>query len=84
MVGKDGAKPLFPLLGLPLLERAIMTAAGAGLTEFSVVTGHRAAQVEAFLAELQLRRSLGSPPCVTRPGGRATGRRASCSRSAPG
>jgi choline kinase len=58
LVGKDGAKPLFPLLGLPLLERAILTAAGAGVTEFSVVTGHRAAQVEAFLAEVQLRRSL--------------------------
>lgn len=58
LVGKGGVKPLFPLLGLPLLERGILTAKEAGLTEFYVVTGHRAASVEAFLAELRLRRSL--------------------------
>ncbi|MDQ3945676.1 MAG: NTP transferase domain-containing protein [Actinomycetota bacterium] len=58
LVGNDGVKPLFPLLGLPLLERVILTAAEAGLTEFVVVTGHQAARVEAFLAELRLRTSL--------------------------
>jgi choline kinase/phosphoglycolate phosphatase-like HAD superfamily hydrolase/phosphatidylglycerophosphate synthase len=58
LVGDDGVKPLVPLLGLPLLERVILTAGEAGLTEFSVVTGHRAAQVEAFLADLRLRRGL--------------------------
>jgi 1L-myo-inositol 1-phosphate cytidylyltransferase / CDP-L-myo-inositol myo-inositolphosphotransferase len=53
-----GLKPLFPVLGLPLLERTIVTATEAGLSEFFVVTGCRAPRVEAFLSELALRRNL--------------------------
>ena len=37
---RGDSKPLIPLLGLPLIERAILTAKDAGLTDFSVVTGH--------------------------------------------
>ena len=33
-------KPLFRLLGLPLIERAIVTAKRAGLEDFTVVTGY--------------------------------------------
>jgi choline kinase/phosphoglycolate phosphatase-like HAD superfamily hydrolase/phosphatidylglycerophosphate synthase len=53
-----GLKPLVPVLGLPLLERTIVTAFEAGLSEFFVVTGCHAARVEAFLSELALRRNL--------------------------
>jgi 1L-myo-inositol 1-phosphate cytidylyltransferase / CDP-L-myo-inositol myo-inositolphosphotransferase len=53
-----GLKPLIPVLGLPLLERTIVTASEAGLSEFFVVTGCQAPRVEAFLSELALRRNL--------------------------
>ncbi|MBW1612904.1 MAG: NTP transferase domain-containing protein [Deltaproteobacteria bacterium] len=32
--GKGDSKPLIPLLGLPLIERVILTATNAGLTDF--------------------------------------------------
>ena len=51
-------KPLIPVLGLPLIERSIATVAEAGITEFVVVTGHRASEIEPFLAELAARRGL--------------------------
>jgi CDP-L-myo-inositol myo-inositolphosphotransferase len=53
-----GLKPLVPVLGLPLVERTIVTASEAGLSEFFVVTGCQAPRVEAFLSELALRRNL--------------------------
>jgi choline kinase len=53
-----GPKPLLPVLGLPLLERTIVTASEAGLSEFFVVTGCQAARVESFLSALRLRRNL--------------------------
>jgi CDP-L-myo-inositol myo-inositolphosphotransferase len=53
-----GLKPLLPVLGLPLLERTIVTASEAGLSEFVVVTGCQAPRVEAFLSELAFRRNL--------------------------
>ena len=45
----DLPKPLFPLLGLPLIERAILTARKAGLEDFYVVTGHKGEEVRDFL-----------------------------------
>lgn len=42
-LASDGLpKPLFRLLGLPLIERAIVTGKRAGLEEFTVVTGYDA------------------------------------------
>src|SRR5262249_31662149 len=55
-------KPLRPVLGLPLLARAIGTASEAGLSTFFVVTGCQAPRVEAFLSELTLRRNLTISP----------------------
>jgi 1L-myo-inositol 1-phosphate cytidylyltransferase / CDP-L-myo-inositol myo-inositolphosphotransferase len=55
---EGGLKPLHPILGLPLLERTIVTASEAGLSEFFVVTGCQAPRLEAFLSELAVRRSL--------------------------
>ena len=51
-------KPLFRLLGLPLIERAIVTAKRAGLEEFTVVTGYDGARVTEFLDRLSLRRGI--------------------------
>ena len=51
-------KPLFPLLGLPLIERTIVTAKRAGLEEFIVVTGYEGDRVRQFLDRLTLRRGI--------------------------
>ena len=51
-------KPLFPLLGLPLIERTIVTAKRAGLEEFTVVTGYENDRVTQFLDRLALRRGI--------------------------
>lgn len=37
---RGDSKPLIPLLELPLIERVILTAKGAGLSDFYVVTGY--------------------------------------------
>jgi len=54
----DLPKPLFRLLGLPLIERAIVTAKRAGLEDFTVVTGYDGARIRAFLDRLALRRNI--------------------------
>ena len=51
-------KPLTPLLGVPLIERSLLTASRAGLTEFCVVTGYNGQQVRHFLDALAARRGL--------------------------
>jgi choline kinase len=43
------SKPLAAVKGAPLIEHVIRSAAEGGATEFLVVTGHRAEEVEAFL-----------------------------------
>jgi len=48
-------KPLYPLLGVPLIERVIRSAHQGGADEFVVVTGHAQAQVTSFLQELARR-----------------------------
>lgn len=44
------SKPLTPVAGKPLIAHVIDAAMGAGATKFTVVTGHKAEAVEAFLA----------------------------------
>ena len=51
-------KPLISVLGLPLIERTIASAAAAGVTDFFVVTGCDAPLVEACVSELSTRRRL--------------------------
>jgi 1L-myo-inositol 1-phosphate cytidylyltransferase len=46
------SKPLTPVAGVPLIERVIRAAAAGGASAFTIVTGHEAARVEAFLATL--------------------------------
>jgi len=60
----SGSKPLARLCGTPLIEHVIRRAAAGGATEFLVVTGHEADQVEQFLAGLATR--LGLPVATVR------------------
>ncbi|MGH9261409.1 MAG: NTP transferase domain-containing protein, partial [Acidimicrobiales bacterium] len=60
-LGRGRSKPLEPVCGLALVERLIATAARVGVDDFFVVTGYQAERVEAFVADLALRRGL----CVT-------------------
>ena len=50
--GVSPSKPLTKVAGVPLIERVIRAAAAGGASAFTVVTGHAAAAVEAFLATL--------------------------------
>ncbi len=50
---KGQPKPLVSFLGLPLVERAILTAKSCGVQEFYVVTGFEGGKVRKFLASLQ-------------------------------
>ncbi len=47
----DRAKVLHPLLGLTILDRVILTAKAAGITEFVLVTGHLGGDVEAYAGD---------------------------------
>lgn len=55
---KGNLKPLLTVGGLSLIERAVVTANRAGLTQFYIVTGHDAPRLEAFLAGLAGRRRI--------------------------
>lgn len=52
------SKPLTLVAGMPLIEHVIGRAAAGGATRFTVVTGHQADRVEAFLDELSARLGL--------------------------
>jgi 1L-myo-inositol 1-phosphate cytidylyltransferase len=52
------SKPLTPIAGVPLIELGVRQAAAAGVQRVVVVTGHEAARVEAFLADLALRSGI--------------------------
>ncbi len=52
------SKPLTPVCAMPLIEIGIRQAMAAGITRVVVVTGHRADEVEAFLADLTQRLSV--------------------------
>lgn len=51
----SNSKPLTPVNGAPLIEHVIARAAQAGATDFTIVTGHEAERVEAFLDTLPAR-----------------------------
>ena len=52
------SKPLTPVAGVPLIELGVRQAAAAGAARVVVVTGHQAARVEAFLADLAARSGI--------------------------
>lgn len=59
-------KPLVPVRGRPLIEHVIRAALAGGVSEFVVVTGYEAVQLEAFLAQLAAARGL-QLRCVRNP-----------------
>jgi 1L-myo-inositol 1-phosphate cytidylyltransferase len=56
------SKPLTPVAGVPLIEHVARAAAAGGASAFTVVTGHEAERLEAFLAELSERLGLPISP----------------------
>ncbi len=52
------SKPLVKLLGLPLIERVIMTAKKAGVNEFVVVVGYNAEKVKEELKRIEKQRGV--------------------------
>ena len=55
---RGDSKPLIPLLGLPLIERVILTAQKSGLTDFYVVTGYSGKEVREYLDRFSQRRNV--------------------------
>jgi 1L-myo-inositol 1-phosphate cytidylyltransferase len=52
---KGELKPLIPIKGIPLIERVIANATAGGATEFFVVTGYHAEELQARLGEISTR-----------------------------
>ncbi|RKX69587.1 hypothetical protein DRP53_07740 [candidate division WOR-3 bacterium] len=52
---KGDTKPLIPLLGLPIIERVVLTAKRCGLTDFYIVSGYNHEKVIRFLDRLRKR-----------------------------
>jgi len=55
---KGDSKPLVPLLGLPLIERVILTAHKAGFTDFYVVTGYNREKINKHLEQFSRIRNI--------------------------
>jgi len=49
---KGDSKPLIPLLGVPIIERVILSAIVAGIDDFCVVVGYNGEKVRSFLDNL--------------------------------
>lgn len=58
LLGRGNAKPLIPMMGIPLIERVIRSAMQAGIKEFYVVSGYNGEQVRSFLDGLASRCSV--------------------------
>lgn len=56
---KNELKPMRRVLGLPLLERVVLSCKAAGLSDFLVVTGYRTKRMRSFLMRLARKRSVG-------------------------
>ncbi len=55
---RGDSKPLVPLLRLPLIERVILTAKGAGLSDFYVVTGYNGKKLRKHLDQFSQDKDL--------------------------
>ena len=70
---KGELKPLIPIRGVPLIERVIGNARRAGVTEFLVVTGYRAEELQARLGEFAQREDVHITRILNRAWDRANG-----------
>lgn len=55
---RGSSKPLVPLLEIPLIERVILTARGAGLSDFHVVTGYNGEKLRNHLDQFSQDKDL--------------------------
>jgi len=55
---RGDSKPLVPLLELPLIERVILNAKGAGITDFYIVTGYNGEKLRNHLDQFAQNRDL--------------------------
>ena len=55
---KGDLKPLIPLLGVPLIERVILTAHKAGLADFYVVVGYNKEKLKKHLTQFSKTRNI--------------------------
>ena len=55
---KEDSKPLVPLLGLSLIERVILTARKAGLTDFYVIIGYNREKISKHLEKFSRARNI--------------------------
>ena len=55
---KGDSKPLVPLLGMPLIERVILTASKAGISDFYVVIGYDGEKVKEHLEKFSKARNI--------------------------
>ncbi|MHC2995013.1 MAG: NTP transferase domain-containing protein [Candidatus Atribacteria bacterium] len=55
---KGDSKPLIPLLEMPLIERVILTANQAGITDFFIVTGYNGEKVRKHLNQFNSNKSI--------------------------
>jgi len=55
---RGDSKPLVPLLRLPLIERVILTAKGAGLSDFYVVSGYNGEKLRNHLDQFSQDKDL--------------------------
>jgi CDP-L-myo-inositol myo-inositolphosphotransferase len=58
LASKSELKPLTPLLGLPLIERVILSSARAGLNDFYVVTGYHSKMLQDHLKTFSRKRNI--------------------------
>jgi len=58
LAGWGVPKPRVRLLGVPLIERVILTAQRAGLSEFTIVTGYNGERLRKLLDDLAVRRGV--------------------------
>ena len=55
---RGNSKPLVPLLELPLIERVILNAKGAGITDFYIVTGYNGEKLRKHLNQFSQNKNL--------------------------
>lgn len=58
LVEEGDSKPLTPLLGLPIIERVMVSAERAGCGEFYVVTGYQGEKVRGFVDRMAVERGF--------------------------
>jgi choline kinase len=70
---KGDSKPLIQVLGLSLIERLMLSAKNAGLTDFYVVTGYNGEEVREYLDTFSQRRNIDITHIINEERGKGVG-----------